>query len=41
MLLRGEEVRTKSGIGGVMTRLGGEELLERDDKLGVRSQVEG
>ena len=30
MLLRGEEFKTKSGMGGVISRLGGEGLLDLD-----------
>lgn len=36
MLLLGEELRTKSGIGGVIARLGGEGL--RDDLEGLRAR---
>jgi hypothetical protein len=39
MLLRGEELSTKSGIGGVIARLGGEGLLDDDCKLAARSRV--
>jgi hypothetical protein len=39
MLLRGEELSTKSGIGGVITRLGGDGLLDLDCMLAARSRV--
>lgn len=39
MLLRGEELRMKSGMGGVISRLGGDELLEREGRLLARSRV--
>ena len=39
-LLRGEELSTKSGMGGVIARLGGEGLLELDCSLvGRRSRL--
>jgi hypothetical protein len=39
MLLRGEELSTKSGIGGVIARLGGDGLLDLDCRLAARSRV--
>ena len=39
MLLRGEELSTKSGIGGVIARLGGDGLLDLDCMLAARSRV--
>jgi hypothetical protein len=38
-LLRGEELSTKSGIGGVIARLGGDGLLDLDWMLAARSRV--
>jgi hypothetical protein len=39
ILLRGEELSTKSGIGGVIARLGGDGLLDLDWMLAARSRV--
>ena len=39
MLLRGEELSTKSGMGGVISRLGGDGLLDFDWRLAERSRV--
>ena len=39
MLLLGEELRTKSGIGGVIPRLGGAELPEKVGALVALSRV--
>ena len=39
MLLRGEVLSTKSGMGGVISRLGGDGLLDFDWRLAERSRV--
>ena len=39
MLLRGDELSTKSGIGGVMARLGGDGLLDMERMLAPGSRI--